>query len=120
MDKNAYATADSAITVAGIDEEKKDTEPGSFKRKVTLNSFNIGDILLPSVTNKILTKSPQNKLMSKTSIKHSPVQTPREKKVEEKPKQASAVRKSVKSNRKSQVIETTPRGGKSMRSRKSI
>jgi len=51
--------------MTGIDEEKKDMEPGSFKKKVTLNSFNIGDILLPSVTNKILTKSPQNKMMQK-------------------------------------------------------
>ena len=63
--KNNYATADSAITMTGIDEEKKDMEPGSFMKKVPLNSFNIGDILLPSVTNKILTKSPQNKMMQK-------------------------------------------------------
>jgi hypothetical protein len=48
-----------------------------YKRKVTLNSFKIDDILLPSVTNGILKKSPQKKIVPKTSVKHSPMKTPR-------------------------------------------
>lgn len=57
-----YTTADNAITEE--EEEKADSSlTGYQKRKVTLNSFRIDDILLPSVTNKILAKSPQNKLM---------------------------------------------------------